>query len=322
MKKSCFLLCAFLTAILISFSPAMLAEEPAPAGQKELPDAVKGLKAKIYNLSEAGLKTLEASIESPFLKDNPLFQGAKLKLYFKSPGMQELDVEGVDQEMKTLFLAMFKDTVEFMRYLFCMGPLIDYICACELIVTNEVFEKIGPVVKITAKPIPSGKEKPQTSEDKGAEKPAKEEKGSNGSKEEALDEAQEWKLSFKDMGVITIWADKELKPIRMARNLDGNETVMDLEVVDKDGKLLISKILLKRKDSAGNEQKTTISIAYEKIKNLWLPAQILIPTSSNSSEPLKVFLKEYKINEELPQHLFKKKDTTKKAPGKGKEKEY
>ncbi len=302
---------AVLAASIAALSAAAAAEEATPPAEKPLPEVVVSLKKKIYNLSAAGLKTLETQIHIPLLADIPLFKTARIKLYFKTPDMQELDVEGVDAEMKPHLLAMIKDLTEFTKYLFGLGPVVDYICSCEIDVTDETHEKFGAVKKISARPKEEKKDNP---EPKGGGK----EPGKDPPPEDKGKETPE----PRRLGLITIWVDKDLKPIRMTQDLDGGFSDLEIEVIEKDSKYLISQITLKRKTAEKAETRIKINITYDKIKELWLPKEIAIPSSQGQAGSMKVSLKDTRVNEDLPQHVFKKKDKEEPPQGKDKDKEY
>jgi hypothetical protein len=144
-------------------------------------------------------------------------------------------------------------------------------------------------------------------------KPAKVEKPKKDGEEPSKEKKDSKKGKKKpDLGVITIWVDKDLKPIRMSQFHEGVTTTIDIKVVVKEKKFLLSEIDY-RSSAQKTKEPTKIKIEYKKVKNLWLPSTILLPTPMNPTAPVKVTLNDIKVNEKLPQHLFGKGDKKKKA---------
>lgn len=283
MKPS--LLAALCACLLLAVSAS-----PAPAAEKEpgdgpaVPEIVQKLRSRVYNLTDRGLRTLETEIRIPI----PLLEGALFKLYFQVPDRQVLDVEGVDPEMKTMFLAMLKDMTVFTRYLFGLGDLIRYVCTCEIQISNETLEKIGRVTRIRACPRPQ----PDAEKKDGKE-----------------DEDEPSKP--QGPGILTIWVDENLEPVKLAQEQGSSRMEAMVEVLEKEGKLLISSLTLRKGDGG---VPIRILIKYKKTHKLWLPSEIQIPSQMNPDQPLRVTLQKYRINEKLPEGLLKKEDKKKNRP--------
>jgi outer membrane lipoprotein-sorting protein len=272
--------------LLLLARPSGAAEKEAAGKQVKVPEVVRLLKARVYNLSDKGLKTLEAEVKIPIA----LLEGATFKLYFRAPDRQALDVEGVDPEMKVIYLAMLKDVTVFTRYLFGLGNIIDYLCKGEIKVTKEKIDKIGEVTRIEARP----RKRPVK---------AKEKKG------KPIPDLPE------DLGVITIWVNKDLKPVRLLQEQGESRLEAQVKVMEKDKKYLISGLAL-RKGRKKDAPTINITISYTMIKGYWLPSLICIPNQMDPDRPLKVELRNYRLNVKLPQHVFKKEVKKKKPAGK------
>jgi hypothetical protein len=120
--RTCTLTGSLLLAILLAAPLPVLAGEDA--GDPPAHPAIRGFTAKIYDLQRLGLKDLSVVLDTPLFRGNALFKHIQVMVYCKTPDHHTLDILGLPEETRQIFLKELKPIATLTRYLFGLGSIL------------------------------------------------------------------------------------------------------------------------------------------------------------------------------------------------------
>ncbi|MHC4598987.1 MAG: hypothetical protein ACYS47_08280 [Planctomycetota bacterium] len=94
------------------------------AGEDPLHPAVRGFIENIYDPQRVGLKDLSVVLDTPIFRGNALFKHIKVMVYCKTPDRHTLDILGLPEETRQIFLKELKPIATLTRYLFGLGSIL------------------------------------------------------------------------------------------------------------------------------------------------------------------------------------------------------
>ncbi|MCU0722178.1 MAG: type II secretion system protein GspG [Planctomycetes bacterium] len=113
-------------ALALALAGPLLAEE---TGGGEAPPPVRRFVERMYSPHRDGLKDLSVSLDTPLTRGNKVFQHIKIVIFVKTPERHCLDIQGLPDETRKLFLQQLKPLSTLTRYLFCLGAILEKVLA-------------------------------------------------------------------------------------------------------------------------------------------------------------------------------------------------
>jgi hypothetical protein len=128
--------------ILLALGGIILGALPLFAQNPEEPPtehkAVAGFKERIYQLEDQGLKDLAVVLNTPLFRAGGIFKHIKVMVYYKTPDRHCLDILGLPEETRDIYLKTLKPVSTLTRYLFGLGSiLVKVLKDSEVEVTRE-----------------------------------------------------------------------------------------------------------------------------------------------------------------------------------------
>jgi outer membrane lipoprotein-sorting protein len=107
---------------MVSMARPVGAQEEGP--EPPAHPAVKGFVDNIYDLQRMGLKDLSVVLDTPIFRGSSLFKHIKVMVYCKTPDRHSLDIVGLPEETRLVFLEQLKPIATLTRYLFGLGSIL------------------------------------------------------------------------------------------------------------------------------------------------------------------------------------------------------
>jgi len=126
---------AFVLVLAAANGTLLAGDEPEA---KEPHPAVEGFTRNIYNLQKEGVKDLSVELDTPIFRGSGIFKHIKVMVHFKTPDRHALDIQGMPEETRQVYLKLFKPIATLTRYLFGLGSiLVEVLDDAEILVVEE-----------------------------------------------------------------------------------------------------------------------------------------------------------------------------------------